>query len=316
MKKTYSLTNKGLEESDVNNSILDIFRDPNDEERRVFIDELDLPNDIFDFDDIPHVAPRIERIYNEKLGDTLIFVFSNITDTNEKRSVEDRLESHTFVLGQKKIFWFMNKKKSTLDEELLNKKEAKLDSLQSILLNAGLLSYMNFSEELKKQKEIIDELNKKVINTTGRSVLVEISDTERNLVMLQHTIDTQESAFTKLLDNDSFIEKLDNLHLVHDIKWYNHQVKKLVDVYRDLLDSASSLFSDIMSNNLNTLMKFLSSLSLVLAASSLIGDLWGMNTGGMPFEKSSYGTWVMIITSILAGIAMYIFLKNKEYFDD
>lgn len=316
MRKTYKLSNKGLEESDINNSILDIYHDPTDEERRSFIDEFDLPNDIFDFDDIPHIAPRIEMIYNEKLGHTLIFVFSNITNTNEKRSVEDRLESHTFVLGQKNIFWFMNKKKSTLDEELLNKKEVKLDSLQSILLNAGLLSYMNFFEELKKQKEVIDELNKKAINTTERSVLVEVSDTERNLVMLQHTLDTQESAFTKLLDNESFIEKLDNTHLVHDIKWYNHQVKNLVDVYRDLLDSASSLFSDIMSNNLNTLMKFLSSLSLVLAASSLIGDLWGMNTGGMPFEKSSYGTLVMIITSILAGIAMYIFLKNKDYFDD
>lgn len=271
---------------------------------------------MFDFDDIPHVAPRIESLYNENLGDTLIFVFSNIIDVDDNTSVEKRLESHTFILGQEVLFWFMNDKDSTLDEQFLKKKGSQTDSLQSILLNAGLISYTNFTDELHKQKRVIDELNERAINTTSRDVLIDVSDTERNMVMLQHTIDTQEKAFTKLLEDEEFVEKLGHPFLVHDIKWYNRQVKKLVHVYRDLLDTASSLFSDIMSNNLNKLMKFLSSLSLLLAATSLIGELWGMNTGGMPFEESGYGSWLMMGIALLAGIGMYLFLKNKEYFDD
>lgn len=210
----------------------------------------------------------------------------------------------------------MNNKYSSLDKEILEKNGAQIDSLQSILLNAGLISYTNFTDELKKQKNAIDQLNERVINTIGRSVLIDVSDTERNIVMLQHTINSQEKAFTKLLEDEEFIEKLDQPFLVYDMQWYNNQVKKFVDVYRDLLDTASGLFSDIMSNNLNKLMKFLSSFSLVIAASSLMGDLWGMNTGGMPFENSDYGTYIMIGVSILAGVGMYIFLKNKEYFDD
>lgn len=316
MNKTYKITSNGLEKTDAQDSILRIYRDPSDDERIDFIQELDLPEDVFDFDDIPHVAPRIESLYNENLGDTLIFVFSNIIDVDDNTSVEKRLESHTFILGQEVLFWFMNDKDSTLDEQFLKKKGSQTDSLQSILLNAGLISYTNFTDELHKQKRVIDELNERAINTTSRDVLIDVSDTERNMVMLQHTIDTQEKAFTKLLEDEEFVEKLGQPFLVHDIKWYNRQVKKLVHVYRDLLDTASSLFSDIMSNNLNKLMKFLSSLSLVLAATSLIGELWGMNTGGMPFEESGYGSWLMMGIALLAGIGMYLFLKNKEYFDD
>lgn len=316
MNKTYKITSNGLEKTDAQDSILRIYRDPSDDERIDFIQELDLPEDVFDFDDIPHVAPRIESLYNENLGDTLIFVFSNIIDVDDNTSVEKRLESHTFILGQEVLFWFMNDKDSTLDEEFLKKKGSQTDSLQSILLNAGLISYTNFTDELHKQKRVIDELNERAINTTSRDVLIDVSDTERNMVMLQHTIDTQEKAFTKLLEDEEFVEKLGHPFLVHDIKWYNRQVKKLVHVYRDLLDTASSLFSDIMSNNLNKLMKFLSSLSLVLAATSLIGELWRMNTGGMPFEESGYGSWLMMGIALLAGIGMYLFLKNKEYFDD
>lgn len=116
MNKTYKITSNGLEKTDAQDSILRIYRDPSDDERIDFIQELDLPEDVFDFDDIPHVAPRIESLYNENLGDTLIFVFSNIIDVDDNTSVEKRLESHTFILGQEVLFWFMNDKDSTLDE--------------------------------------------------------------------------------------------------------------------------------------------------------------------------------------------------------
>lgn len=118
-----------------------------------------------------------------------------------------------------------------------------------------------------------DDLNSQTISSTSRQALIDVSNTERNLVILQHTLSNQEETLTKLLENKEFIEASNNPHLVHDVKWYKSQVKKIINVYRDLLDSLSSLFSDIMSNNLNKLMKFLISLSLILAASSLIGDL-------------------------------------------
>lgn len=316
MKNYYVLENNAIERSDNDKGNIEVFRNPTDQERIDFINQFDLPDDVFDFDDMPQIAPRIEKIENEQLGEVLIFVIANINSTDSQSSVEERLESHTFLLTDEKIFWFMNNAHSSIDEALKDYKEEVFQNLESVLMIVGLLAYKNFTKELEKQKQTIDYLNKQAIDSTKKKVLVEVANTERNMVLLQHTIETQESSFTRLLDTDSFIEKLDNDYLVYDIKWYNRQVNKLVNVYRDLLDATSSLFTDIMSNNLNQLMKFLSTVSLILATSSLVAEIWGMNTGGLPFENSKYGTFIMIIVAFLAGYAMYTFLNKKNYFDE
>ena len=121
---------------------------------------------------------------------------------------------------------------------------------------------------------------------------------------------------SNLIDHSSFLELLDNDTLVHDVKWYNQQVNRLIHVYRDLFDAVSSLYSGIVSNNLNVLMKFLSSISIVLAASSFIAELWGMNTGGLPFESNNFGFFIMFTIAIFSGFIMYLFLKSRHFFDD
>lgn len=181
---------------------------------------------------------------------------------------------------------------------------------------AVLLSYVNFTKELELHKQKINYLNNQANHQTSNQMLNEVTQTEQNLVILEHTIETQEIAINNLLRNESFIEALNNDMLVHDVKWYNRQVNRLVHVYRDLFDAVSSLYSDIVNNNLNKLMKFLSSITIILAASSFIAELWGMNTGGLPFESNDHGFLILFIVSLISGFLMYLFLKKRHFFDD
>jgi magnesium transporter len=316
MNQFFRVDSQGLSTSGKNMANLQIYKNPTSNEENAFLKNHHLPKDVFYFDDFTAVASRYEKLNNKYLGRTIIFVITNIIHTSKNSDVEDRLETHIFILGEQQLFWFIKGKNSNLDTLLLEKHSKEIDSLQSILIYAGLASYSNFTKELTQQKKRIDKLNKQANTSTSKSTLLEVTETERNLVLLEHVINTQEEAFQLLLQNEEFIEKLDNEPLIHDIKWYNRQVKKLVHMYRDLFDAVSSLFSDIISNHLNELMKFLSSFSLILAASSLIAELWGMNTGGLPLEYNDYGTYIMIFIALIAGLSMYFFLKNKKFFDD
>lgn len=315
MKAYYLVNNEGIQKSSPENSNFEVYKSPSSEEKQNFIHSYNLPKDVFYFDDMPEIAPRIESLKNDLLGDVSIFVISNVKTNGTKQSVEERLESHTFILTKEKLFWFMDKTSSKINEYLFYADDDSINSLESIILKTGLLAYKNFAIELEKQKKKIDNLHKLALDSTSNDVLIMVADTERDMVMLQHSIETQEFAFEKLLDDEVFIKNLNNDFLVYDIRWYNRQVNQLVIVYRDLLDATSSLFTDIMSNNLNQLMKFLSTLSLILASSTFIAGLWGMNTGGLPFQEHKYGTLVMLIVSLLAGIMMYFYLKNKDRFD-
>lgn len=316
MKRFLRVNSQGLIESEVNGANITVYKDLTTDEEQKFLKKYNLPKDVFYFDDLSAVASRYENITNEQLGETIVFVLTNVLDTGANSDVENRLETHIFILGEQQLFWFVKRDEVELDKSLLEKYSESIDSLQSVLVHAGLESYTNFTEELTKQKKRIDRLNKQARDATNKNLLLEVTETERNLVLLNHVIDAQEESFQYLLKNEQFLHKLDNDPLVHDIKWYNNQVKKLVHMYRDLFDAVSSLFSDIISNNLNKTMKFLSSFSLILAATSLIAELWGMNTGGLPLEYSDYGTYIMIFIALLSGLSMYGFLKRKNFFDD
>lgn len=316
MKAYYLVNNEGIKIANPENCNLEIFKAPSSLVKQIFIDTYDLPKDVFYFDDLPEIAPRIEKLKNETLGELSIFVISNVITGKKSQSVEDRLESHTFILTQEKLFWFMDKDTSIVDRNLFDADDQSINSLESIIMKTGLLAYKNFAIELDKQKKIIDNFHNSAINSTSNAVLTRLADTERDMVMLQHTIETQEFAFEKLLADEKFIHNLNNDFLVYDIRWYNRQVKQLVIVYRDLLDATSSLFTDIMGNNLNQLMKSLTTVSLILAAATFIPGLWGINTGGLPFGQSDYGFLVVFIVSALAGLMMHLYLKKQDHFEE
>lgn len=311
----FKLKNKSIN-TDFNDLPLKVFKDITNAEENEFLASYNLPKDVFYFDKIKPVAPRYERIINAQLGETIIIVISNVNPAKPPTIVENRLETHVFLISEKESFWFIKDGYSNLYDQLVSTYLDEINTIEDFIMYSILLSYINFTKELEFHKQKINYLNNQANHQTSNQILNEVTQTEQNLVILEHTIQTQEIAINNLLDDDEFTNTLDNDMLVHDVKWYNRQVNRLVHVYRDLFDAVSSLFSDIVSNNLNILMKFLSSISIVLAASSFIAELWGMNTGGLPFEFNDYGFLIMFIVSLISGFSMYLFLKNKHYFDD
>ena len=285
----FKLKNKSIN-SDFSNLSLKVFQNISPANENDFLASYNLPKDLFYFDHIKPVAPRFEIVHNNQLGEVMVLVISNLHPTPPPNDVESRLETHTFIISQTESFWFIKDNYSKLYDQLAT-------------------TYVNDIEK-------IDYLNKQANHQTNNKILNEVTQTEQNLVILEHTIESQEVAVSNLIDHSSFLELLDNDTLVHDVKWYNQQVNRLIHVYRDLFDAVSSLYSGIVSNNLNVLMKFLSSISIVLAASSFIAELWGMNTGGLPFESNNFGFFIMFTIAIFSGFIMYLFLKSRHFFDD
>lgn len=288
-----------------------VIRDNSKVAHQQYIMEYELPSDIFDWTHLPYIAPRYERIPHTVFGETLVLVLANIDIEDRTDNVEKRLESITFLLGNDKLVCFIDED-STFDDKLQASYGESMANLQSIIIYGGILIYKNFTRELAYQKDTIDLLDHEARTAAQDDELEKLADTERDMVILQHALDTQRSTFTHLFNNEDFVTALDNKMLIYDIRLYNRQVNKLVHVYRDLLDTVGGLFSDIMSNRLNVLMKILSSLSILIAIPSLIGSIWGMNTGGLPFANVPYGTVVVLLIAIVATALTALWLKKND----
>ena len=69
----------------------------------------------------------------------------------------------------------------------------------------------------------------------------------------------------------------------------------------------------IISNNLNIVMKFLTSIAIIFAIPTMFSSFWGMNVA-VPFASNEFGFLIVSIISLVAAIAAAIFFAKKGMF--
>jgi magnesium transporter len=88
------------------------------------------------------------------------------------------------------------------------------------------------------------------------------------------SLKSNEVVMEKLL-RMSFIKKYpDDLDLLEDVIIENKQAIEMCNIYRDILSGTMDAFASIISNNLNIVMKLLTSLTVIIAIPTLIASLW------------------------------------------
>jgi hypothetical protein len=86
--------------------------------------------------------------------------------------------------------------------------------------------------------------------------------------------------------------------LLEDIIIENKQALEMVSIYTNILISTMESFSSIISNRLSQIMKFLTSVTILLAVPTVIYSLWGVNVP-LPFQNSAFGFTVMVVSGIV-----------------
>ena len=102
--------------------------------------------------------------------------------------------------------------------------------------------------------------------------------------------------------------------MLEDAITENRQAIEMAQIYRDILNGTMDAYASIISNNLNGVMKFLTSITIILAVPTMISSFWGMNVS-LPFEKSPMGFVIMIIIAIIMTVAVTWWLKKKDMLD-
>ena len=82
-------------------------------------------------------------------------------------------------------------------------------------------------------------------------------------------------------------------------------------IYSDILNGTMDAYASIISNNLNVVMKFLASMTIVLSLPTLIASVWGMNVP-LPFANNIHGFAIVIGISVLVSVVAFVWLKRKD----
>lgn len=173
----------------------------------------------------------------------------------------------------------------------------------------------NISTKYLQYLRQIDKSSQRIQNELHRSMknkeLIQLLDLENSLVYFSTSLRGNDRVIDKLLNTNIIKLYEEDRELMDDVAVENRQALEMCNVYRDVLSGTMDAFASVISNNLNIVMKLLTSITIIIAIPTMIASFLGMNVGGTP-GQGKFGFWIVItISMMLAGVAAYILNKKK-----
>jgi magnesium transporter len=195
-------------------------------------------------------------------------------------------------------------------------KECKLkfSTLQKSRFILMLLERINYYFEKyitaleKRSEEIEDSLIYSLSNKEVHDLLI----IQKALIYFSSAIVSNETLLEKI-NTGKVIELLEeDKELIEDILLSNKEIYEDVKILRDVLSNTLDAYASIISNNLNIVMKFLTSVGIILSLPVFIASLYGMNVN-LPFADSPYTFFGILLISIFISIIAFIFFRKKKW---
>lgn len=183
--------------------------------------------------------------------------------------------------------------------------------LQILYKNSSM--FLHYLRIIDKKSEEVEE---KLQQSTKNKELIELLELEKSLVYFTTSLRSNEIVLEKLLKVERIKQYPDDTDLLEDVIIENKQAIEMANIYSGILSSMAETFASIVSNNLNIVMKFLATVTIVMSIPNMIFGAYGMNLNGkgMPFYSSPYGFTIVIVLSLLLSLIVAFIFSKKDLF--
>lgn len=305
----YYKNNNGLVETETldKNSWIDVVC-PSKEEAKFLLKELQIPEDFYsDIEDIDE-RPRIE-IEN---GWTLIILRIPF------RSDDAKLPFNTAPLGlmfKDDVFVSLCFHQTDIISDFVfytQRKKIAIDNHFDLVLKLLLSSSLWFLKHLKKINQRIKQAEDNLEKSIKNEELQALLQIEKCLVFF----------ITSLKGNDVLFRRIKNLknhkdtfdpELLEDVEIELRQAEETTNIYSNILTGMMDAYASVISNNLNIIMKRLTSISIILMIPTVVASLYGMNVPNN-FSDNPFGFWIVVLISLTISIFGVFLFKKKNMF--
>ncbi len=210
------------------------------------------------------------------------------------------------------IITVSSEKNQTIDEIAENKlknlvtyKKSRM-LLQIFYKNATL--FLRYLKKINKETEVAEE----ALQTSLRNKeLLTMLSLEKSLVYFATSLKSNEAVMERTLRGKIIPLYDEDEDVLEDAITENRQAIEMSQIYSNILNGTMDTYASIISNNLNIVMKTLTSITIIIAIPTLISGFWGMNVP-MPFGNHPFGFAIVIALSIIITLIITIWLRKKK----
>lgn len=172
-----------------------------------------------------------------------------------------------------------------------------------------LSSAVWYLKRLKQINSLIEKAKRNLDHGVNNESLIGLSRLQDSLTYFITSIRGNENLLSKL----KFKLQVDELDadLIEDVNIEMTQARETTSIYSDILESTMDTYSSIINNNMNTTMRTLTSISIIMMLPTLISSFFGMNLiNGM--ENNSWGFGIAIFISVIVSALSWGVLRYKR----
>ena len=253
------------------------------------------------------------RIDKEEDDNTILFVVDvPISEKGEENEIYTTMPLGMIVVRDE-FFLTVSLRKNKIIESFEKRKIKNFQTykktrfiFQILYLNSSY--YLNYLKQINKETEIAEYILK---NSMQNKELLKLLSLEKSLVYFTTSLKSNEIVMEKTLRGKIVKLYEEYEEILEDAITENRQAIEMAQIYSNILNGTMDAYASIISNNLNGVMKFLTSITIILAVPTMISSFWGMNVK-LPFENSPMGFLIMVLIAIIMTIAVTLWLNKKD----
>lgn len=178
------------------------------------------------------------------------------------------------------------------------------------LLDTLMDGYLPVLDVIAEQSDLLET---RIFDRFQPRAQAEIFALRKELLRLRRVLGPQRDVLLQLSRREIPVLEENTEKYFQDV--YDHVARATdsVDLYRDLLNSALEAYLSLSSNNLNVVMRTLTSVSIILMTLSFIVGVYGMNFVNMPELRTHYGYFVVLLVMAAITGVLYRYFHRKRW---
>ena len=254
------------------------------------------------------------RIDQEEDDDTILFIIDVPTmDKENNENIHSTMplgliivrDDYFLTVSLKETKIISELEKTKLKNNLITYKKSRM-ILQIFYKNAQM--YLTELRQIDREKEKTEiELN----NSMKNKELLKMMNLEKSLVYITTSLKANEVVMEKTLRGKIIKLYEEDEDILEDAIVENKQAIEMAKIYSDILSGTMDAYASIISNNLNIVMKVLTTITIILSIPTIIGGYWGMNVN-VPLANNPFGFYIIVVISILVTLLFYLMFKKRN----
>lgn len=181
-----------------------------------------------------------------------------------------------------------------------------------MILYILLTTAQKYLEYLRRIDAKVEQVEDRLQRSLRNQEVLELLKYQKSLVYFTTGLKTNELLMQRLQRSQMFQAYPDDLDLLEDVLTENHQAIEMVNISSNILSQMMDAFASIISNNLNIVMKFLASVTIIISFPTLVASIYGMNVD-LPLQNHPLAFLMVMSIALVISVGVTAWLWWRDW---